>query len=88
MKYSLENGIASVKTAFYSLELDCNTIALTVGATEFVRLDPRTGLNLPGEEDATILDEEGAITSFGIAEETDSTVTFVWESKSIAIPSP
>ena len=82
MKYSFENGVAAVRTAFYSLELDRDTIAVTVGGTEFARLDPRTGLNLPGEGDATILDEEGAITSFGIAEETDATVTFVWESKS------
>jgi len=82
MKYSFENGIYTVKTAFYSMELDSETIAVTMGGTEFVRLDPRTGLNTPGEGDATNFDEEGAIASFRKAEEDADSVTFIREPKS------
>lgn len=82
MKYLLEGGTYRLKAAEYSMELDSETVAVTVGGTEFVRLDVRTALNTVGEGDGVNLDEESAVTSFELAEERDGSVTFVWSSAS------
>jgi len=82
MTYTFESGRGHVETFSYSLDVDDSIIAVTIGATEFARLDVRSGINTVGEGDSTNLDEEFAFRCLSMEEGDDGSVSFIWESVS------
>lgn len=83
MKYTFENGIGKVSAGEYSITLDRETVAVTVGNTEMVRLDVRSAVNCALEGEDTLTDVCEIAESLTAAESDDG-VTFTWTGASAA----
>ena len=77
MKYTFENGIGEIYARAYTARLDIETIAVTVGDCEMVRLDVRSGLDVACGEADTRPDDSATPTDLSY-KANDDAVTFTW----------